>query len=134
VSNDSWSPEPACSIQHQNMAIFRAVENRRSMVRATTAGLTCVIDPNGKTIAKLELFKPGYLITDVPVYTGRTTLYTRFGDWFEKLLLIITIPLMAAALAVQLMRLVRRRKTAEDESEKVSGSRRQRSVKTKRRK
>jgi apolipoprotein N-acyltransferase len=127
VSNDSWSPEPACSIQHQNMAIFRAVENRRSMVRATTAGLTCVIDPNGKTIAKLELFKPGYLITDVPVYTGRTTIYTRFGDWFEKLLLIITIPLMAAALLLQLMRLFRRR-------EKAQSSRRQRSAETKRRK
>jgi len=134
VSNDSWSPEPACSIQHQNMAIFRAVENRRSMVRATTAGLTCVIDPNGKTIAKLELFKPGYLIADVPVYTGRTTIYTRFGDWFEKLLLIITIPLMAAALLVQLMRLFRRREKAGGGSEKPQGSRRQRSAGTKRRK
>ncbi|MCK5737160.1 MAG: apolipoprotein N-acyltransferase, partial [Spirochaetaceae bacterium] len=115
VSNDSWSPEPACSIQHQNMAIFRAVENRRSMVRATTSGLSCVIDPNGKTIAKLELFKPGYLVADVPVYTGRNTIYTRFGDWFETLLLILAIPMLAAAGIVQLMRLGKRRKPTESD-------------------
>jgi len=127
VSNDSWSTEKTSAIQHQNMAIFRAVENRRSMVRTTTAGLTSVIDPNGKTIAKLEIFTRGYLIADVPVYTGRTTLYTRFGDWFEKFILILTIPMLVAAFVLQLMRLARR-------SEKNQGSRRQGSVKTKRKK
>ncbi len=132
VSNDSWSPEPACSIQHQNMAIFRAVENRRSMVRATTSGLTSVIDPNGKTIAKLDLFTQGYLIADVPVYTGRTTIYTRFGDWFEKLLLILAIPMLAAAAVLQLMRLSRRNKSSDSDLEKLKDSGRQRSVKTKR--
>jgi apolipoprotein N-acyltransferase len=108
VTNDSWSPEPACAIQHQNMAIFRAVENRRSLVRATTSGLTCVIDPNGKTIAKLDPFTQDYLIADVPVYTGRTTIYTRFGDWFEKLLLIIAIPMLAAGAVLQIMRGVKK--------------------------
>ncbi len=106
VSNDSWSPEPACSIQHQNMAVFRAVENRRSMVRATTAGLTCVIDPNGKTLARLEPFTKGYLIADVPVYSGRQTLYNRYGDWFEKVLLILAL----AAVPAGAVLLVRRRK------------------------
>ena len=107
VTNDSWSPEPACAIQHQNMAMFRAVENRRSMVRATTSGLTCVIDPNGKTIARLEPFTQGYLMADVPVYTGRTTIYNRFGDWFEKLLLIMAIPMLAAAAVLQIVRIFR---------------------------
>ncbi len=122
VSNDSWSTEATSAIQHQNMAIFRAVENRRSMVRTTTSGLTCVIDPNGKTIAKLDIFTRGYLIADVPVYTGRTTIYTRYGDWFEKLLLILAIPMLAAAAVVQIMRLGKRRRMNQD-------SRRQRSVK-----
>lgn len=135
VSNDSWSPEPACAIQHQNMAIFRAVENRRSMVRATTSGLTCVIDPNGKTTAKLEPFTQGYLIAEVPVYTGRTTIYTRFGDWFEKLLIILAVPMLATAAVLQVMRQARRRKETSDiGSEKGKSSARQRSVKTRRKK
>jgi apolipoprotein N-acyltransferase len=110
VTNDSWSPEPACAIQHQNMAIFRSVENRRSMVRATTAGLTSVIDPNGKILAKLEPFTQDYLIAEVPVYTGHTTIYNRWGDWFEKLLLILAIPMAAAAAVLQVTRLISERR------------------------
>lgn len=113
VTNDSWSPEAACAIQHQNMAIFRSVENRRSTVRATTSGLTCVIDPNGKVLAELDPFTQGYLIADVPVYTGRTTLYTRFGTWFEKLLLILAIPTLAAAAALQVLRTFQNREKIE---------------------
>ncbi|PIE04402.1 MAG: apolipoprotein N-acyltransferase, partial [Spirochaetales bacterium] len=104
VSNDSWSPEPACSIQHQNMAVFRAVENRRSMVRATTAGLTCVIDPNGRTLARLEPFTKGYLIAEVPVYSGRQTLYNRYGDWFEKVLVLLGLVTVLGGAVLLLMR------------------------------
>ncbi|MDF1566787.1 MAG: apolipoprotein N-acyltransferase [Spirochaetaceae bacterium] len=110
VTNDSWSPEPASAIQHQNMAIFRSVENRRSMVRATTAGLTSVIDPNGKILAKLEPFTQDHLIAEVPVYTGRTTIYNRWGDWFEKFLLILAIPMTAAAAVLQVLRLISERR------------------------
>ncbi len=129
VSNDSWSTEATSAIQHQNMAIFRAVENRRSMVRTTTAGLTCVIDPNGKTISKLDIFSRGYLIADVPVYTGRTTFYTRYGDWFEKFILILAIPMLAAAALLQLMRLGKRRRISDTEPHRNKDSRRQRSTK-----
>ncbi|OQX29272.1 MAG: apolipoprotein N-acyltransferase [Spirochaeta sp. LUC14_002_19_P3] len=97
VSNDSWSPEPACAIQHVSMAIFRSVENRRSLVRATTSGLTCVIDPNGKIIQQIDLFTQGHIIGNVPIFTGRDTLYTRWGDWFEMLILILAVPTIAAA-------------------------------------
>ena len=104
ISNDSWSPEPACAIQHLGIAVFRSVENRRSMVRTTTAGLTSVIDPNGRIIQKIDPFQQGHIIADVPVYTGRETLYNRWGDWFEKLILIITIPLWISALVLVMMR------------------------------
>ena len=111
VTNDSWSPEPACAIQHQNMAIFRSVENRRSMVRATTSGLSCVIDPNGKVLDSLEPFTRDHIIAEVPVYTERTTIYTRYGDWFEKLVLILAVPTLAAAAILQILRTAGRRKS-----------------------
>lgn len=98
VSNDSWSPEPACAIQHLGMAIFRSVENRRSSVRATTAGITSVIDPNGKVIQKIAPFVQGHIIAEAPVYAERTSLYTRFGDWFEKLILILCFPSILVAI------------------------------------
>jgi len=100
VTNDSWSTAASCAIQHQNMAIFRSVENRRSMVRATTSGITCVIDPNGRTIAHLDPFEQGNLIAEVPVYTERKTIYSRFGNWFEKLIIILALPTLIAALVL----------------------------------
>ena len=115
ITNDSWSPQAACAIQHQNMAIFRSVENRRSMVRATNAGLTCVIDPNGNVLEKLDPFTKGYLQAEVPVYAERTTLYNRWGDWFEKVLILLAVPVWAAGLVLVIMRrrMFRREKPAD---------------------
>lgn len=91
VTNDSWSQEHACNIQHMGIAIFRTVENRRSMIRSTNGGYTTAIDPNGKRIDELEPFTEGYLLAEVPVFNSKTTLYTRFGDWFDILSIIISI-------------------------------------------
>nr|MDA3809383.1 apolipoprotein N-acyltransferase [Spirochaetaceae bacterium] len=91
LTNDSWSTELACNIQHMAIAVFRTVENRRTMVRSTTGGYTTVIDPNGKRIGELEPFTKGYLITDTPVYTDRTTVYTKLGNWLDITSIFITL-------------------------------------------
>jgi apolipoprotein N-acyltransferase len=66
-------------MQHLSMAVFRAVENRRSMARSTASGQTCGIDPNGKILAMAEPFTEAFLNVDLPV-VKKTTIYTRFGD------------------------------------------------------
>ncbi|MCG8452509.1 MAG: apolipoprotein N-acyltransferase [Spirochaetales bacterium] len=104
TTNDSWSPEPACAIQHLGMAVFRSVENRRSSVRATTAGLTAVIDPNGKIIKKIPPFEQGHIVADVPIYDDETTFYTRFGDWFEVVILTASGALVLAGIALLILR------------------------------
>lgn len=73
------------------IAVFRTVENRRSMIRSTNGGYTTAIDPNGKRIGELEPFTEGFLLAEVPVYNSKNTLYTRFGDWFNSLSIIISI-------------------------------------------
>ncbi len=82
LTTDSWSNSVACEMQHMSIAVFRAVENRRSVVRATNGGITCVIDPNGRITDRIDPFIEGYLVAQVPVYTERNTFYTRWGDWF----------------------------------------------------
>ena len=88
MTNDSWSQSVPAEMQHMTIGLFRAVENRRSLVRSTNGGITTVIDPNGSILASLPAFVEDYLVYDVPVYTERTTLYTRFGDWLGWLLTI----------------------------------------------
>lgn len=82
LTNDSWSGHVAAAMQHMSKAVLRAVENRRSVVRCSNGGMTCVIDPNGRILQILEPYTEGFLMAKVPVYTARQTLYTKWGDWF----------------------------------------------------
>jgi len=85
LTNDLWSKSEACAMQHMSMAVFRSVENRRSVVRSTNGGMTVIIDPNGRITHRLEPFVEGHLVGDVPVYTDRDTVYTAWGDWLACL-------------------------------------------------
>ena len=80
LSNDAWSRSLPAQMQHLSMAVFRAVENRRSLVRSTASGQTCAVDPNGKILAMAKPFTEAWLSADVPIVTPHT-LYTRYGDY-----------------------------------------------------
>lgn len=88
LTNDAWAKSLPSQMQHATMAVFRAVENRRSVVRSTASGQTCAIDPNGKILAMAEPFTATYLLQDIPIYDSRETLYTRYGDWLAVLFVI----------------------------------------------
>lgn len=94
LTNDSWSYSTTAMMQHMAMSVFRATENKRSMVRATNGGLTCIISPNGRILSRLPTFTEGYLVGEVPVYTEEKTLYTRFGDYFGAAALIIALGIL----------------------------------------
>jgi apolipoprotein N-acyltransferase len=79
VSNDAWSKSVPAQMQHLSMAVFRAVENRRPMVRSTASGQTCAIDPNGRVLAMAEPFVETYLNVEIPLVRP-AALYTRWGD------------------------------------------------------
>jgi apolipoprotein N-acyltransferase len=80
LSNDAWSKSLPAQNQHLSMAVFRAVENRRSMVRSTASGQTCAIDPAGRIIAMAPPFSEAWITAVIPVVKGDTA-YTRYGDF-----------------------------------------------------
>lgn len=90
ITNDAWSFSVPGAMQHMTMAVFRAVENRRAVVRSTNGGMTNIIDPNGRILASLPPFIEAHLTGVVPVRTGALTLYTRWGDWLPWLLLVMS--------------------------------------------
>jgi len=104
LTNDSWAYSEAAAMQHMQMAVFRAVENKRTMVRSTNGGMTTVIDPNGKILAMLPAFVEDYLTYDVPVYTEETTGYTRWGNWLAIVFVIAAALSLVAGLARVLWR------------------------------
>lgn len=66
---------------HHISAVFRAVENGVTLVRATRWGWSAVVDACGRELARLDHFAASerILIAEVPV-AGRRTLYARIGD------------------------------------------------------
>ena len=102
LTNDAWSKAVACEMQHMSIAAFRTLENRRTLVRSTNGGITCVIDPNGRITAMLPPFTEDYLIAEAPVYRAEQTLYTRWGDWFAILVSSLALLGLAAGLVSRL--------------------------------
>ncbi len=88
ISNDYWSLTETEAMQHSANAIFRAVENGRPVARASASGLTCVVDPRGRILAKAPLYAESRLVVDVRLAPAGQTLYTRWGDWFPVVLLV----------------------------------------------
>jgi apolipoprotein N-acyltransferase len=95
ISNDGWFGRSAAAQQHLLMARVRAVENRRWLVRATNNGFTASVDPYGRIYEPLPPdVRAG---ADLP-YDFRTerTIYTRFGDWFAWLCVLVSAILLAS--------------------------------------
>ena len=94
ISNDGWFGRSAAAEQHLRMARVRAVENRRWIVRSTNNGFTVSIDPYGRIFQPLP--PDVRAAVDLP-YDFRTdqTFYTRFGDWFAWLCVLVSVILVS---------------------------------------
>ena len=81
LSNDGWldAGDGAAGRQHFSMAIFRAVETRRFLVRAAASGISGFVDPTGRTFGIVPSGTAGAAVGHVMPRHGET-LYVRFGD------------------------------------------------------
>jgi apolipoprotein N-acyltransferase len=98
LSNDYWSLKEAEAVQHGTHGVFRAVENRRPLLRATASGATLRADEFGRILETVPLYKEGYLIAPVPLVERPLTLYTRWGDWFPAVCGAVIGPLLLVSL------------------------------------
>jgi apolipoprotein N-acyltransferase len=74
------------SVQHAQMAVFRAVENGVSLVRPTLSGLSTAVDAQGRTLAQVDAFTTDAptLVANVAIQ-GSPTLNGLIGDAFAYL-------------------------------------------------
>lgn len=83
LSNDYWSLTEVQAKQHFVAALFRAVENRRPVLRTTASGLTGHIDVYGRVLQTAPYYEEAAIVSDVELAeTPPTTIYTRLGDYF----------------------------------------------------
>ena len=77
-SNDYWFAHPAAATQLLRLAAFRAIENRRYLVRATPTGASALIDPHGRPVVRSA--GPGAQVLHGDLRRSRvTTAYHRAG-------------------------------------------------------
>ncbi|MDL2268418.1 apolipoprotein N-acyltransferase [Desulfosarcina sp. OttesenSCG-928-G17] len=95
LTNDAWFGKTSAAGQHFTMAAFRAIENRRSLVRCANTGISGIVDPVGRVTRQTGLFQDAVMVERVPLL-GETTLYTRFGDWLPRICLIVMGILLVA--------------------------------------
>ncbi len=89
ISNDGWFGTSQAAEQHLRMARVRAVENRRWVVRDTNSGISASIDPYGNVYRVLHRDERGS--ADLPYdFRSDKTIYTRFGDWFAWMCVIVS--------------------------------------------
>jgi apolipoprotein N-acyltransferase len=87
ITSDGWFGRSLGPVEHFELARFRAIEVGRAIVRCARTGISAIVDANGRVIESIPLFKEGMIVSDAPLYSGRT-LYTIFGDWIVLLSLL----------------------------------------------
>lgn len=85
ISNDAWFGRTSAPLQHLSLAILRAVEQRRPIVRSTNTGYTTSIDSLGRLSKQTKLFEDASLA--VKVYPQREhSLYFYLSNYIDYLL------------------------------------------------
>jgi len=96
ITNDGWYGTSAAPYQHYAMARFRAVENHRFLVRAANTGISAIIDPFGRELARTELMEARALVGDVRSIS-ELTFYARRGDVFAWIVVLVAAIAVLAA-------------------------------------
>ncbi|HXI85067.1 MAG TPA: apolipoprotein N-acyltransferase [Verrucomicrobiae bacterium] len=98
VTNDAWFKTSPAAEMHLANAIFRAIESRRPLVRASNSGVTCVVNEHGFVRARCASFSAGTLNFDLPLPNDRTkTFYTQYGDVFVGACAVVSVAAIGLA-------------------------------------
>ncbi len=89
ITNDGWFGLTSGPYQHARYAVFRAIENRVSIIRNANTGISCFIDPTGKVLQKAGLNIRKDMVAYLPV-DKKHSFYTKHGEWFGKFTLIVS--------------------------------------------
>jgi len=90
LTNDAWHGRTSEPYQHLSMSQMRSVENRRPTARATNTGISAFIDEAGRLRETMGLFHRGALMRCIPSSPKVLTFYTRCGDVFAIICLMLS--------------------------------------------
>lgn len=92
ITNDAWYGRSSAPYQSMAMAVLRAVENKRTLIRAANTGISGFVDPLGRITARSAIFTETALTASAPML-DLDTVFNRGGHWFGAVCA-LCIPLM----------------------------------------
>jgi len=87
-SNDAWFGDSSAPEQHLHLAVLRAVEQRRTILRATNTGISAHIDPWGRIVSRTGLFVPATLTAESILTVDQRTVYSRHASKLRALFML----------------------------------------------
>ncbi len=97
ITNDGWFGYTSQPFQHLQAAVYRALEQRVSVVRCANTGISSFIDPYGRRYLESGLFQQALAQKIIPIRTEKT-FYSKHGDWlgiFSGIFVFSYLPLLA---------------------------------------
>jgi apolipoprotein N-acyltransferase len=104
------------TLQQLAIARIRAMEHDRSVVVASTTGVSAIIAPDGSVIARSGTWRPAILDARVPLVT-HMTLADRVGSWPELVITFLVLAALAWVIAGAASRRARPRRTGASAAE-----------------
>ncbi len=88
LTNDGWYGDSSAPFQHLSIARWRAIENRRYLLRAANSGISAIIEPTGRIQTSTGILMQA-VCEGRFAFVSQQTFYTRYGNVFVFLCVII---------------------------------------------
>jgi apolipoprotein N-acyltransferase len=95
ITNDAWYGESSAPFQHFEMAVMRAIEQGRYLVRSANTGISGIVDPYGRVLIRTNLFETVAVVGEARFVQAKTP-YATIGD----LAAYVSAAIVALALAL----------------------------------
>jgi apolipoprotein N-acyltransferase len=79
ITNDAWFGPTSAPYQHFEQASMRAIEEGRYLVRSANTGVSGIVDPYGRVLARTAIYQPAVLVGEAR-FLKTSTFYARHGD------------------------------------------------------
>jgi apolipoprotein N-acyltransferase len=97
ITNDSWFGHTAAAAQHEQMAVLRAVETDRWVLRAASTGISAIIAPDGQVVRKAGLYQRAELSAEIALVSRRAP-SVRWGPLFAWVMMGLSVVYVVAPL------------------------------------
>ena len=96
ITNDAWWGNTPGHRQHFNYSRLRAIETRRWVVRCGNTGISGIIDPSGRVLARTPWWEQAVLQGSAQLLSAQTP-FVRYGDMVGRVCVFLFLLLAAAA-------------------------------------